>query len=41
MNKIKKYFFNLFDPQLLIIVLVVIAICIVLTMVFFAKSFGF
>lgn len=41
MNKVKKYFFNLFDPQLLIIVLVVIAICIVLTMVFSQKASDF
>nr|WP_315026265.1 TssN family type VI secretion system protein [uncultured Chryseobacterium sp.] len=34
MNKIKKYGINLLDPQLLIITLVMIAVCIILTMIF-------
>ena len=41
MNKIKKYFTNLFDPQLLIIVLVVIALCIILSMIFSQKTADF
>ena len=41
MNNIKKYFTNLFDPQLLVIVLVVIAVCIILTMVFSQKTTDF
>ncbi|MEC3874184.1 TssN family type VI secretion system protein [Chryseobacterium salviniae] len=38
MSKIKKYITNLFDPQLLIIVLVAIAVCIILTMIFSQKA---
>lgn len=41
MSKIKKYFTNLFDPQLLIIVLVVIAVCIILSMIFSQKTSDF
>jgi hypothetical protein len=41
MSKIKKYFTNLFDPQLLVIVLVVIALCIILTMIFSQKTADF
>ena len=41
MNKIKKYFSNLFDPQLLVITLIVIAICIILSMIFSQKTEGF
>lgn len=38
MNNIKKYFTNLLDPQLLIIVLVMIGICVILKMVFSQKT---
>jgi len=41
MNKAKKYFTNLFDPQLLITALVVIAICIILTMIFSQRNADF
>lgn len=41
MSKIKKYFINLFDPQLLVIALVMTAACIILTMIFVQKTEGF
>ncbi|KNB63064.1 TssN family type VI secretion system protein [Chryseobacterium sp. Hurlbut01] len=41
MNKIKKYFTNLFDPQLLVIVLVAIAFCIIFSMIFSQKTTEF
>jgi membrane-bound metal-dependent hydrolase YbcI (DUF457 family) len=41
MNTIKKYFTNLFDPQLLVIVLVAVAVCIILTMIFSQKTTEF
>ncbi|WP_322545185.1 TssN family type VI secretion system protein [Elizabethkingia miricola] len=41
MNKIKKYFGNLFDPQLLIVTLIVIVICIILTMILIQKTSAF
>lgn len=41
MSKIKKYFINLFDPQLLVIALVMTAACIILTMIFAQKTGGF
>jgi hypothetical protein len=41
MNKIKKYFSNLLDPQLLIIVVVMIAVCVILTMIFSQKTTEF
>lgn len=41
MSKIKKYFSNLFDPQLLVIVFVAIAFCIILSMIFSQKTVEF
>lgn len=41
MNKMKKYFTNLFDPQLLLIVLVAIAFCIIFSMIFSQKTTEF
>lgn len=41
MSKIKKYFVNLFDPQLLVIALIMVAACIILTMIFVQKTDGF
>jgi len=41
MNKMKKYFTNLFDPQLLVIVLVAIAFCIIFSMIFSQKTTEF
>lgn len=41
MSKIKKYFTNLFDPQLLVIFLVAIAFCIILSMIFSQKTAEF
>lgn len=38
MSKIKKYIANLFDPQLLVFVLVAAALCIILTMIFSQKQ---
>ncbi|MDR2205433.1 MAG: TssN family type VI secretion system protein [Flavobacteriaceae bacterium] len=41
MSRIKKYFGNLLDPQLLVIILIVIAISIILTMIFSQKTTDF
>lgn len=41
MNHIKKYFEHLLDPQLIIIVLVIIMGCIALKMFFASKVSGF
>ncbi|SEN01248.1 hypothetical protein SAMN05421856_11173 [Chryseobacterium taichungense] len=38
MSKIKKYFTNLLDPQLFVVTLIMIAICIILTMIFAQKT---
>lgn len=38
---IKKYFTNLLDPQLMVIILVMIAVCIILTMIFSQKTAEF
>ena len=41
MNHIKKYFGHLLDPQLIIIVLVIIMGCVALKMFFASKVSGF
>ena len=41
MTQLKKYFENLLEPQVLAILLIVFAACIVLTMIFGQKVNGF